>query len=168
MKQIIYAAILTVALLSFGRQQSAAQGADAAAQQEVRQAIKKYRTALLQRDAATLEQIWADDYTFTNGAGETHSKAQRLANLKSGATLARLNQPRRRYEGAGSRRCGGGDRPRNHQRSVQRQTSKWPIQQHKCLGKRCGRLAVGSQPANSCGGEVNIRQSFTGRREWVA
>jgi ketosteroid isomerase-like protein len=86
MKQIIYAAILTVALLSFGRQQSVAQRADGAAEQEVRQAIKKYRTALLQKDAAALEQIWADDYTFTNGAGETHSKAQRLANLKSGAT----------------------------------------------------------------------------------
>jgi len=86
MKHIIYIAILTVALLSFGRQQSAAQGADAAAEQEVRQTIEKYRTALLQRDAAALEQIWADDYTFTNGAGETHSKAQRLANLKSGAT----------------------------------------------------------------------------------
>jgi len=86
MKYIIYVAILTVALLSFGRQQSMAQGADAAAEQEVRQAIKKYRTALVQRNAATLEQIWDDDYTFTNGAGETHSKAERLANLKSGAT----------------------------------------------------------------------------------
>jgi ketosteroid isomerase-like protein len=63
-----------------------AQGADAVAEQEVRQAIKKYRTALLEKDAAALEQIWTDDYTFTNGAGETHSKAQRLANLKSGAT----------------------------------------------------------------------------------
>ena len=86
MKHIIYIAILTVALLSFGRQQSVAQGADAVAEQEVRQAIKKYRTALLEKDAAALEQIWTDDYTFTNGAGETHSKAQRLANLKSGAT----------------------------------------------------------------------------------
>ena len=86
MKHIIYVAILTMALLSFGRQQSVAQGADAAAEREVRQAIQKYRTALLQRNAATLEQIWADDYTFTNGAGETVSKAQRLANLKSGAT----------------------------------------------------------------------------------
>jgi len=86
MKHITYVAILTVALLSFGRQQSAAQGADAAAEREVRQTIQKYRTALLQRDAATLEQIWADDYTFTNGAGETVSKAERLANLKSGAT----------------------------------------------------------------------------------
>ncbi len=86
MKYLIHAAILTVALLSFGRQQSVAQGADAAAEREVRQTIEKYRTALLQKDAATLERIWADDYTFTNGAGEIHSKAHRLANLKSGAT----------------------------------------------------------------------------------
>jgi ketosteroid isomerase-like protein len=86
MKHIIRAAILTVALLSFGRQQSVAQGVGAAPEQEVRQTIEKYRTALLQKDAATLERIWADDYTFTNGAGETHSKADRLANLKSGAT----------------------------------------------------------------------------------
>jgi ketosteroid isomerase-like protein len=86
MKHIIYIAILTAALLSFGRQQSVAQGAAAAAEQEVRRTIEKYRTALLQKDAATLGRIWADDYTFTNGAGETHSKAERLANLKSGAT----------------------------------------------------------------------------------
>jgi ketosteroid isomerase-like protein len=86
MKNIIHIAILALALLSFGRQQSTAQGADAAAEQEVRQTIEKYRTALVQRDAATLEQIWANDYTFTNGAGEMVSKTQRLANLKSGAT----------------------------------------------------------------------------------
>ena len=86
MKQIIYVTIFTVALLSLGRQQSVAQNADAAVEQEVRQTIKKYRTALLQKDAATLEQIWTDDYTFTNGAGETHTKAERLAHLKSGAT----------------------------------------------------------------------------------
>ena len=86
MKHIIYAAIVTVALLSSGRQQSVAQGADTAAEREVRQTMEKYRMALVQRDTATLERIWADDYTFTNGAGETHSKAERLANLKSGAT----------------------------------------------------------------------------------
>jgi hypothetical protein len=63
MKQIRYVAILTLALLSFGRQQSVARGADAAAEQEVRQTIEKYRMALLQRDAETLEQIWIDDYT---------------------------------------------------------------------------------------------------------
>ena len=57
MKYLIHAAILTVALLSVGRQQSVAQGADTAAEQEVRQTIEKYRTALLQKDAATLEQM---------------------------------------------------------------------------------------------------------------
>jgi ketosteroid isomerase-like protein len=41
---------------------------------------------LLQKDAAALKQIWADDYTFTNGRGETHTKAERLAHLESGAT----------------------------------------------------------------------------------
>ena len=40
MKQIIHVAIFTVALLSFGRQQSVAQGADTAAEQEVRQSIE--------------------------------------------------------------------------------------------------------------------------------
>src|SRR6266516_993216 len=86
MKYLIHAAILTVALLSVGRPESVAQGADTATEQEVSQTIEKYRHALLQKDAATLERIWADDYTFTNGAGEIHSKAERLANLKSGAT----------------------------------------------------------------------------------
>ena len=88
MKRIIPYIVINIALASFAFGQSKIQKESAAGsnEQEVRQAIEKYRTALLQRDAATLEQIWADDYTFTNGAGETHSKAQRLANLKSGAT----------------------------------------------------------------------------------
>jgi ketosteroid isomerase-like protein len=50
------------------------------------QAVDKYRSAILKRDTAALEQIWADDYTFVNGAGEMLSKAQRLQNIKSGAT----------------------------------------------------------------------------------
>src|SRR5256886_16017248 len=86
MKHIVYAAILTVALLSVGRQQSIAQGATTAAEQEVRQTIEKYRKSLLQKDATTRERIWADDYTFRNGAGEIHSKADRLAKNKSSAT----------------------------------------------------------------------------------
>src|SRR5438477_4152346 len=86
MKYLIHAAILTAALVSFGRQQSVAQGADTAADQEVRQTIEKDRTGLVQKDGDTLERIWADDSTFTHGAGESHSKTDRLAHLKSGAT----------------------------------------------------------------------------------
>ena len=55
-------------------------------EQEVRQAIEKYRTALMQRDLDALGQIWTDDYTFINGTGEMVTKAERLENLKSGAT----------------------------------------------------------------------------------
>ena len=55
-------------------------------EQEVRQTIEKYRTALLQRDIPTLEKIWADDYVFVNASGKVLTKAQRLANVKSGAT----------------------------------------------------------------------------------
>ena len=52
-----------------------------------RQAIEKYRAALLRRDSSALEQIWTDDYFFVNAAGEMLTKGQRLANLKSGATI---------------------------------------------------------------------------------
>ena len=59
---------------------------DSATEQEVRNALEKYRIALTQRDAEALKQIWADNYTFINGAGEILTKDQRLANLASGAT----------------------------------------------------------------------------------
>ncbi len=100
MKHITYLAMLTAALLSVGRQQSVAQETNAAPEKEVRQTLETYRTALLKRDAAALETMWADDYTFTNGAGETFTKAQRMANIKSGATsLDSINLTR-------TRRCG--------------------------------------------------------------
>ena len=56
------------------------------AEREVKQMIREYRQALLRRDVATLERIWADDYTFINAGGKLLSKADRLANLRSGAT----------------------------------------------------------------------------------
>ena len=79
---------ISVALLSFAFGQSATQtdSENSKSEQEVRQAIEKYRTALLQRDVAALEKIWADDYVFVNASGEVLTKAQRLANAKSGAT----------------------------------------------------------------------------------
>ena len=60
---------------------------DSATEKEVRDALEKYRTALTHHDAAALKQIWADNYTFINGAGEILTKDQRLANLASGATV---------------------------------------------------------------------------------
>ena len=40
----------------------------------------------MKRDTAALEKIWADDYTFINASGAVLTKAERLANAKSGAT----------------------------------------------------------------------------------
>ena len=40
----------------------------------------------MQRDIATLEKIWADDYVFVNAAGDMLTKTDRLMNVKSGAT----------------------------------------------------------------------------------
>jgi len=60
--------------------------ANAETEKEVRDALEKYRTALTQHDATALKQIWADDYTFINGAGAILTKAQRLDNLDSRAT----------------------------------------------------------------------------------
>ena len=55
--------------------------------------IEKYRTAIMQRDIAMLEKIWADDYVFVNPAGDVLTKTERLANIKSGATtLDSINQ----------------------------------------------------------------------------
>jgi ketosteroid isomerase-like protein len=88
MKRCISHLAITMALLSFAFGQSTTQqeSENRKGEQEVRQIIEKYRAALLQRDIPALEKIWTDDYVFVNAAGEVLTKAQRLANLKSGAT----------------------------------------------------------------------------------
>jgi ketosteroid isomerase-like protein len=95
MKRCIPHFAITIALLSFAFGQSATQqgSQDNKSEQEVRQMIEKYRAALLQRDIPALEKIWADDYVFVNASGDVVTKAQRLANVKSGATkLESINE----------------------------------------------------------------------------
>jgi ketosteroid isomerase-like protein len=88
MKHCISHLAMTMALLSFAFGQPAAQqnAESSKSEKEVREMIEKYRTALLQRDVSALEKIWADDYVFVNASGDVVTKAQRLANVKSGAT----------------------------------------------------------------------------------
>ncbi len=66
MKRIIPHTVINIALLSFAFGQSAIaqESGSSTSEQEVRQAIEKYRTALLRRDIPALEQIWTDDYFF--------------------------------------------------------------------------------------------------------
>ena len=92
MKPVIACVAITIALLSFAFGQSEQESTDKQSEQEIRQLIQKYHTALLQRDVPALEKIWADDYVFVNAAGDVLTKAQRLANVKSGrTTLGSLN-----------------------------------------------------------------------------
>jgi ketosteroid isomerase-like protein len=88
MKHFISHLAINMVLLSFafGQSPTAQQPENSTSEQEVRQMIEKYRTAILQRDVAALEKIWADDYVFVNAAGDVLTKTERLANIKSGAT----------------------------------------------------------------------------------
>ena len=76
MKRSIPHLAITIALLSFTFRQAAAQqeSTDKKSEQEVRQMIENYRTALLQRDIPALEKIWADDYVFVNASGEVRNQ----------------------------------------------------------------------------------------------
>jgi ketosteroid isomerase-like protein len=86
MKRFIPSIVITIALLPFASGNAQQKPTDTKSEQEVRQMIEKYRTALVQHDIATLEKIWADDYVFVNASGEVMTKAQRLESLKSSAT----------------------------------------------------------------------------------
>ncbi len=72
MKRIIPHTVINVALLSFafGQFVIAQESGSGTSEQEVRQAIEKYRVALLRRDIPALEQICADT--------SKHSGAQQL------------------------------------------------------------------------------------------
>src|SRR5207248_6126639 len=86
MKQLLLVSLISLAATPFGFAQTPAPADTKTAEQEVRQMIEQYRNALTKKDTAALERIWADDYTFINASGAVVTKAERLANLKSGAT----------------------------------------------------------------------------------
>ena len=56
------------------------------AEAEVRQAIRDYDDALRRADAAAVEKFWATEYTFVNPRGERLTRADRVANLRTGRT----------------------------------------------------------------------------------
>ncbi len=64
---------------------------------DVEQALEKnaheYAEALTRHDAEALNEIWTTDYTFVNPRGELLSKAQRMANIKSGTTEFQTMRP---------------------------------------------------------------------------
>ena len=86
MKPLLLAGLISFVASPFALSQTPSSTDNKTAEQEVRAAIEQYRNALTKKDTAALERIWADDYTFINASGAVVTKAERLANLKSGAT----------------------------------------------------------------------------------
>jgi ketosteroid isomerase-like protein len=86
MKPLLLAGLISFVALPLALSQTPSSAENKTAEQEVRQMIEQYREALTKKDTAALERIWADDYTFINASGVVVTKAERLANLKSGAT----------------------------------------------------------------------------------
>src|SRR5215207_5976779 len=94
MKRLLPAAVLLIAAATFAAGQTpdkptkpaAEKAAPAAAEQELTRLSDQYVAALKGGDAAALERIWADDLTFVNSGGAVQTKAQRLADIRSGAT----------------------------------------------------------------------------------
>src|SRR5918993_1051304 len=93
MKHNIAVAAILVALSSFAVGQTpdkqtkpaSEQAAPAGVEQELTRLSDQYVAALKGGDAAALERIWADDLTFVNSGGAVQTKAQRLADIRSGA-----------------------------------------------------------------------------------
>ena len=65
---------------------SASSAATGDATQEINALLDQYTEALIKKDLAALDRIWADDLTFVNPRGELLNKQNRMDNLKSGST----------------------------------------------------------------------------------
>src|SRR5438477_9553250 len=86
MKHLALVSVVSLIAVSFALAQTRTSSDKTSAEQEVKQMMDQYIAALTKRDIAALERIWADDYTFINASGAVLTKAERLANAKSGAT----------------------------------------------------------------------------------
>ena len=60
--------------------------AAASSEAQVSQAVRDYDDALRRADVAAVEKFWASEYTFINPRGERLTRADRVANLRTGRT----------------------------------------------------------------------------------
>ena len=59
---------------------------DSAIVADVRDAVRRYDDALRQADTAAAGQFWADEFVFVNPEGARLTRADRIANLRTGRT----------------------------------------------------------------------------------
>lgn len=85
MKQILLIVLLTAAAFTAVAQTpaKAKSGADAKAEQEIKQKAAEYEKAMRQRDADALAPLLADELIVSEGNGNTYGKAQLLQGLKA-------------------------------------------------------------------------------------
>ena len=86
MKRILMMAVMVMAVfsLSLGQTSSNKMSGGSGDEQAVRQFLNEAAAALGRNDAAALDRLYSDDWTFVNPSGAVMTKAQRLAALKSG------------------------------------------------------------------------------------
>ena len=89
-KRIIPFALASMTVLCFAlahaatqKPASAAEAADRA-QEEIKQLEQEHNQALLKGDAAALDRMTSDDYTFINQRGELRTKSEILTGFKAG------------------------------------------------------------------------------------
>jgi len=76
----------TLPLSAFTIAQPASHRALGPREESVIAALKEFERAILASDTIALKRIWTDDYRFINAQGGIVTRAQRLANIASGAT----------------------------------------------------------------------------------
>lgn len=99
MKPLLRTASVIFLLLTFATGQQSKSASSTHSSKSTDAALEKrfqeYADALTKRDLAALDKIWASDYTFINPQGQLVTKAERMANLKSGATEFKAINPQR-------------------------------------------------------------------------
>ncbi|HEX3233652.1 MAG TPA: nuclear transport factor 2 family protein [Gemmatimonadales bacterium] len=79
-------ALLLLTLLPARLAAQSAATTDSAAITAIRETVRQYDNALRRADVAALERIWAPEFTFVNPRGERLTRADRLANVRTGRT----------------------------------------------------------------------------------
>jgi ketosteroid isomerase-like protein len=80
MKRILVVAVLITTASSIISGQTSGKNTE----QSIRKLVSELATAQTRNDTSALDRIWAAEFTFTNSSGEVQTKAQRLAEIKSG------------------------------------------------------------------------------------
>lgn len=86
MKRILVVAVLVIAAssLTFGQKKDKSNKQSGNAEQALMQIEREWSEAVVKRDVAILERLYADEYTFTDHDGRVLNRAQDIAEIKSG------------------------------------------------------------------------------------